>query len=198
MPPGHRENRHSSRAEKGTIGRGAVSRLTLREPRHEDRDQVLAAQSELAEDDFNFALWDFPEASAEQTWERYLDKVEKDRTGTDLAPGRVPATMLFALVDGQIVGRVHIRHQLTPALLEVGGHIGYGVRPGYRRLGYATEMLRQGLDVVRRLGIERSLVTCDADNPGSIGTIEHCAGVLEDTRVQEDGTLTRRYWIDLS
>lgn len=166
--------------------------LTLRAPRPEDEAAALRAQRELAEDDFDFLLL------GGRTWEEWLEKVERDRAGLDLAPGRVPATMLLAVVGDEIVGRVHIRHELTPALLDEGGHLGYGVRPAYRRRGYATEMLRQGLDRVRDLGIERALVTCDDDNPGSIRTIERCGGVLEDTRPREGGTLTRRYWIDLT
>lgn len=170
----------------------APGRLVLRDPLPTDEAQVLAAQSELAEDGFSFAL-----SHPEQTWEQYLDKVERDRAGVDLSPGRVPATMLFAAVGNQIVGRVHIRHELTPALLEEGGHIGYCVRPAHRRRGYATEMLRQGLEVVRSLGIERALVTCDDDNTGSIGTIERCGGVLENAVTVEGSAPKRRYWIDL-
>ena len=166
--------------------------MILRPPLPEDQDQVRLAQQELAEDGFNFALGD-PEA-----WESYLAKVERDRVGRDLPPGRVPATMLYAVAGDHLVGRVHIRHELTPALLEEGGHIGYGVRPAFRRRGYATQMLRQGLAVVRDLGVERALVTCDDGNPGSIATIESCGGVLEDTRPREGGSLTRRYWIDLT
>lgn len=165
----------------------------LRAPVPEDRAQAESAQAELAADDFNFLL-----KGGDQSWEQWLTKVERDRAGIDLAPGRVPATMLFAVVGDDIVGRVHIRHELTPALLEEGGHIGYGVRPAFRRRGYASQILRQSLEVVRSLGVERALVTCDDDNPGSIGTIESCGGVLEDRRPREGGALTRRYWIDLS
>ncbi|GAB3547048.1 GNAT family N-acetyltransferase [Arthrobacter tumbae] len=171
----------------------APARLMLRNPLLTDEEQVLAAQSELAKDGFNFAL-SYPD----HTWEQYLDKVERDRAGVDLSPGRVPATMLFAAVGNQIVGRVHIRHELTPALLEEGGHIGYCVRPGNRRRGYATEMLRQGLEAARNLGIVRALVTCDDDNSGSIGTIERCGGVLEGAVTVEGSAPKRRYWIDLN
>lgn len=170
-----------------------LDRLTLRAPKPPDRLQAETAHAELAAEDFNFLL-----RGADQSWEQWLDKVESDRAGVDLAPGWVPATMLFAVVGDEIVGRVHIRHELTPGLLEEGGHIGYGVRPAFRRRGYATEMLRQGLDVVRGLGVDRALVTCDDDNPGSIGTIEACNGVLQDTRPRGNGSLTRRYWIETS
>lgn len=174
-------------------GQDNPPRLVLQNPNPTDEAQVLAAQSELAEDSFNFALWD-----ADQTWEQHLEKLDKERLGIDLPPGRVPATMYYAEVDDQIVGRVHIRHELTPALLHEGGHIGYGVRPTFRRRGYATEMLRQGLEIIRGLGIERALVTCDDDNPGSISTIKRCGGVLENTVTSAEAKPIRRYWINLN
>jgi predicted acetyltransferase len=62
---------------------------------------------------------------------------------------RVPATFLVADVDGAIVGRVSIRHELNDHLTHFGGHIGYGVRPAHRRRGYATEILRQSLVIAR-------------------------------------------------
>ena len=167
-------------------------RLVLRPPRPDDEEQALQAQLELARDDFNFLL-----VAEGMSWADWLAKVATDRQGVDLAPGRVPATFLFAEVDGEIVGRTHLRHELTEALREEGGHVGYGVRPQFRRRGYATAILRQSLDLLRGLGLPRALVTCDEDNPGSVGTIEACGGVLEDRRPREDGPVTCRYWIEL-
>lgn len=153
---------------------------------------MARAQAELALDGFDFSLRD-----AEQTWADYLARVERDRLGVDLPPGWVPATMLFAVVADQIVGRVSIRHALTPYLLSVGGHIGYAVRPEHRRRGYATAMLRQGLEVLRSLGIQHALVTCDDDNAGSIKTIERCGGVMENVVDVPGSQPKRRYWMDL-
>jgi len=71
----------------------------------------------------------------------------------------VPATFLLARVGGDLVGRVSIRHELNDFLAEFGGHIGYAVRPQFRRRGHATEILRQALVVARGEGVERVLVT---------------------------------------
>jgi predicted acetyltransferase len=104
--------------------------------------------------------------------------------------GWVPATELWWVEGDAFLGRIGIRHRLTPALLEVGGHIGYDVRPSARRRGHATEMLRQALGIARGIGIERALVTCDVENIGSKTVIERNGGVLEDER---EGKL--RFWV---
>jgi predicted acetyltransferase len=104
--------------------------------------------------------------------------------------GYVPSTELWWVDGDEFLGRIGIRHRLTPALLEMGGHIGYDVRPSARRRGHATAMLREALTVARELGIERALVTCDVDNIGSRTVIERNGGVLEDERA---GKL--RFWV---
>ena len=50
----------------------------------------------------------------------YLNVLAKQRAGTDLSPGYVPETFLFAFVDSRIVGRIAIRHALTPRLEREG------------------------------------------------------------------------------
>lgn len=104
--------------------------------------------------------------------------------------GYVPCTTLWWVEGPEYLGRIAIRHRLTPFLLEVGGHIGYDVRPSVRRRGHATAMLRAALPVAKGLGIDPALVTCDASNTGSRLVIEHNGGVLEDQRGDK-----LRYWV---
>ncbi|WP_225803634.1 GNAT family N-acetyltransferase [Streptomyces sp. NK15101] len=111
-----------------------------------------------------------------------------------VAPGRVHVTHLW-IVDGDTcLGAAELRHSLDDFLLDAGGHIGYSVRPSARRRGVASrapgELLRRASDA----GVDRVLVTCDEDDPGSARTIERNGGVLEDVRTTASGT-KRRYWI---
>lgn len=130
--------------------------------------------------------WAAPEAFAE-----FVRAVRADALEETPRPERhVPCTTLWWVDGDTYLGRLAIRHRLTDLLLEVGGHIGYDVRPSRRREGHATAMLRASLPVARGLGIERALVTCDHDNLGSVRVIESAGGVLEDRRQDK-----LRYWV---
>ena len=164
--------------------------LTLRPPTLHDEAALRAMHEQLAAEDFTFLL-------AQGTWSEILAQVRREADGRDLPADRVRADFLVAEADGVPVGRVSIRHELTPFLREVGGHVGYAVAPPFRGRGHATEILRQSVDRLHGLGVERALVTCDDDNVASAATIERCGGVLEDVRIPPGGGMPkRRYWID--
>jgi predicted acetyltransferase len=109
---------------------------------------------------------------------------------TPRPPGWVPCTTWWWVNGPDYLGRIALRHELTERLAEVGGHIGYDVRPTARRQGHATAMLRAVLPHVSAMGIDPVLVTCDADNLASRRVIEANGGVLEDER---SGKL--RFWV---
>lgn len=165
--------------------------MELRGLRVEDEDEARAAHAELAAEGFSFLPFHEPS----EPWDEYLERIARLSRGDGLTPQLVPWTDLYGVVDGVIVGRVSVRHRLTEGLLQVGGHIGYGVRKAYRRRGYATELLRAGLGIAHGLGIDRALVTCDDGNVGSATVIERCGGVLEDIRPVAGGSPKRRYWV---
>lgn len=107
--------------------------------------------------------------------------------------GHVPATNLWWVEGDTYFGRIAVRHRLTPVLLELGGHIGYDVRPSARRRGKATAMLRAALPVAHDLGITSALVTCTVDNVASRTVIERNGGKLEDQRGDK-----LRFWVPTS
>jgi predicted acetyltransferase len=152
------------------------SDLVLRPLRVDDEAQARTAHEELAADDFEFLLAQRAHGGAEETWAEYVERLEEARHGRGLDPGFVPASFLVAEVDGTIVGRTSIRHELNEFLSTWGGHIGYGVRPAHRRRGHATEILRQSLAILADLGVDEALVTCDVDNAGSEAVIRACGG----------------------
>ena len=105
------------------------------------------------------------------TYDEYKEwLIEKDENSKQdglLDGWRVPATTFFLYVDGIPVGTGSIRHFLTDALRNVGGHIGYAISPKYRNHGYGKEILKNLILEARKLGIKDILVTTNINNYAS-------------------------------
>jgi predicted acetyltransferase len=133
------------------------------------------------------------------SFQEMLHLLEDDFSGRNLPPGRVPHTMLYAFLDGKIIGRVSVRHELNEKLRLRGGHMGYAVAPKFRRRGFATEMVKQALKYCQSLKIDPVMVTCTEANEASWKIIEHFNGRLQDKIWDdEEEEMIRRYWISIS
>ncbi|MGC2485187.1 MAG: GNAT family N-acetyltransferase [Acidimicrobiales bacterium] len=171
--------------------------LQLRPYNETDESAAVAIHQAMLADDFFFLLFWEPT----MTWGAFLASVDELRRGItppQAPPHRVRSDQLAAVVDGEIVGRVSVRFELNEYLSERGGHVGYGVAPAHRARGYATEILRQALVLLRSEGVGRVLVTCDDNNAASARVIEKNGGVLESISppLEGDAKFVRRYWID--
>lgn len=130
------------------------------------------------------------------SFEEMLEVLRKEAAGIDLAPGRVPHTMLYGFLDGAIVGRVSVRHMLNDHLRKRGGHLGYAVARRFRGNGHATEMVRQALEFCHAMGMRSIMVTCADVNIPSWKIVEKFGGKLQDRAWdEEDEEMIRRYWI---
>jgi len=149
-------------------------------------DEFRAA-GELHVYDGNFAV----------AWNGYAGFYEllmRMKAGGYPRPEIVPMDSYFIEAAGRILGEVFIRHRLTPHLEQIGGHVGYKVRPSARNRGVATAGLRLALNELAGLGVERALVTCNTTNAASAKVIERCGGQrIEDALLGE--RVERRYWI---
>jgi predicted acetyltransferase len=171
------------------LGRMAAN-LRLRPLGPEDERPGRAAHDELADYDF------FLDYDRHEPWTQFVERMQRQRRGIDVAPDRVRAAFLVAWVDDQIVGRTSIRFDLNDYLAQFGGHIGYAVLPAHRRQGYAREILEQSLVVARSEGVDAVLVTCDVENVASRLVIERCGGEYEDiVHDPREQVEKRRYWI---
>lgn len=147
--------------------------------------------------------WDLANTRDFGLWVQLL----KDLANPDFAPlpGFVSQSTLWVVENEQYLGAVSLRHELGNVYLkEVGGHIGYGIRPSARRRGLAKLALAGALGQARDLGMLRVLITCNDSNIGSAKTIESHGGVLEEIRPLSAIALrfgsidsVRRYWINL-
>lgn len=146
---------------------------------------------QLGPDDESAFLEDFEAWAGEETdwhtfvWtegmnhEDHLQRLHDDFHGLNLKTDRVPHTMLYGFLDGVIVGRCSIRHELNDYLREIGGHIGYGVAPPFRRQGFGKQLFKAGREHLRSLGKDRALMSCATDNIASRKLIEDAGGIVQ-------------------
>jgi predicted acetyltransferase len=168
--------------------------LRLRPYGADDEAAAVAIHESMLSDHFHFLLdWE-----SLKSWSAFLRSNDEQRQGLNPSTYRVRGVQLCAFVDGELVGRASLRFELNEFFAERGGHVGYGVAPAHRRKGYATEILRQALIILRAEGVERVLVTCDNENIGSARVIEENGGVFESVLppVESDPIETCRYWIE--
>jgi predicted acetyltransferase len=196
--PAH-PRRSDAAGRTGRRHNGVVAHLSL--PTSDVRESFLVAIDELraegrgGPDDQTMmgreirewsGRWESPDGLAAYVAALRSEALEE----TTRPEGFVPSTTWWWVDGPDYFGRIALRHRLTPWLREVGGHIGYDVRPSARRVGNATAMLGAVLPEAHAMGIDPALLTCDVDNVGSRRAIEANGGVLEDER---GGKL--RFWV---
>ncbi len=133
-------------------------------------------------------------------YDAWLAHIQSCRDPRTVREDWVVASTFFALrtCDSRIVGMIDIRHNLeNDFLAEFGGHIGYAIRPGERRKGYAVQMLRQALEYAKALGLSAVMLGCYSDNLASKNTIIRCGGTRREQKPYLDGKWMEIYWIEL-
>lgn len=176
-----------------------LEELTLVEPTLALSEQICAYRLEFLENgdsmDGTSNLRRYEEPSE---WLKWLKATASKDT---CPPHWVPDTQYLCLRkrDGRLVGMIDVRSELNDYCLRYAGHIGYSIRKSERGKGYAKEQLRLALEICRKRGMKRVLVTCGKENHLSAKVICANGGVLEsEVYDPEDRTITQRYWIELA
>jgi predicted acetyltransferase len=129
----------------------------------------------------------------------YIQRLNDQGKGLNVKPGFVPSTTFWLVTENRdLLALSRLRHWLTPSLDDIGGHIGYTVRPLQRNKGFGTRILALTLERAKTLGLSRVLITCDKGNAGSIKVILNNCGILaSEGRSPTSGKEILRFWIDL-
>ena len=109
--------------------------------------------------------------------EKAFPEMQRHERGEDMPDWMVPETFLFLWDEDRIVGQFRIRHYLNDALRTGAGHIGYFIAKEYRGKGYATEGLRQTLEIARDIVPEKEFyLRVYKSNPASLKVMQKNGG----------------------
>ena len=135
-------------------------------------EAVKEYQQEGGSDDRSKRYGDLSVSALEMDFDAYVEKEKSHALGKNLPEGYVPETTYWLVDGGEFIGRVSIRHRFTEHLRQIGGLIGYDIRPSKRKQGYGAKILALALPRAKEIGLHKVLVTCDATNVGSRKIIE--------------------------
>lgn len=130
-----------------------------------------------------------------KSYEEYKDwllRNEKMANGIELEDWMVPQNTYWFYVDEELVGTASVRHYLTDALLQVGGHCGYSIRPKERGKGYGSVLLGLLIEEARNLNMNRLLLTIQNQNIASTKVALKNGGVIE-----KENEVRKYIWINL-
>ncbi len=127
----------------------------------------------------------------------YVQSLNDEANGVSHRKNWVPASTFFLTDNSRtIFGATNIRHKLTDELRSIGGHIGYGIRPSVRGIGYGSAILQLALKEAKAIGLQKVLLTCNKTNISSAKIILKNKGCL-DSEEAIDNEVIQRYWIKL-
>ena len=157
--------------------------LTYRLPTLED-EQIL---KEYVQEHYDNGE-DHISASIGLTTTDYRDWVEKAHKMSNEPQGPWGRSyLLLCFFNDRLIGLINVRYEMDEAYRDIYGNIGYGVRPSARRVGFATEMLKHGLNVCKDHGMDSAILGCIKENVASAKTMMKCGGELirEETGYKE-------------
>lgn len=175
--------------------------LYLKEPTMDEKEELIKMVNEFADanDEYQFeGLGNFKKIY-DSSYEEFYDGLEVNKHINQINPEWANQTS-YVLIDenGHIYGAANIRHELKGKLREIGGHVGYGIRPSERGKGYATLQLKLLLEKMDKMGIDNALITCRKNNIGSIKTMNKFIGTADSLIPSRyEGIMEYRYWVDV-
>jgi predicted acetyltransferase len=129
--------------------------------------------------------------------------IKKIRSDIDYEDGNIPKNRLqsfsFWFFDNEeLIGTSRLRPKLNERFKNIGGNIGYDVKPSKRRKGYGQKILELTVQEAKRIQLKELLITCDDENIGSYRVIEKNGGKIINLVVDEVRKVKiRRYKIIL-
>lgn len=138
------------------------------------KDTYLEALDEFQKEGINLS---YDKSELNKNFKKFVSKIIE----LELNPKLGAKESTYWLIDNnEFIGRISIRHTLTPYLQKYDGNIGFEIRPTKRKLGYGSIILGLGIDKIKSIGIDKIFVMCKDNNIASIKIIEKNGGILLD------------------
>ena len=178
-----------------------MKQLYLKEPTMKEKEEIIKMCTEFNESNDKYlfeGISNFKKV-IEESYEEFYNGLEMNKHIDEINPNYANQTT-FVLIDeiGHIYGAANIRHDLKGNLSNIGGHIGYAIRPSERGKGYGELQLNLLIEKLNEMNIEKALITCRENNIASKKIIEKFIG-NPDYLVPSmyEGIMEYRYWIDV-
>lgn len=128
-------------------------------------------------------------------------RLKNREQGINIHPRDVPSCLYWILdmKSEMIVGTLDMRYKIIGDYFDRLGHVAYYIKPSERKKGYATEALRQVLELYKIRKEKKILITCYKDNIASLKVIQKNGGILESEKAdpQNSAHILQRWWIML-
>ncbi len=129
-------------------------------------------------------------------FEKFLEREKETKNPETVPENWVHGETLYLVNDQEIIGMINLRYEMNDIIRRLYGHIGYSIRPKYRKQGYGKIQLKLVLDIYRNKGFKEVMISTDPENIASQKVITHFGGVLKET-VEENSETFIKYWIKL-
>lgn len=119
-----------------------------------------------------------------------------------LVKGQPKSIHFWAVDDTKFIGEFQLRTELTDDLMNTIGSVGYSVRITEQGKGYGKCILSEGLQIARKLGLDKVILLINETNTVSRHICEELGGDYFDTVLLssdvEGEREVCRYWIYLN
>ncbi len=147
----------------------------LSKPLNIYKDSYISALEEFQKEGLNLK---YDKSDLISDFDKFISQINELETNPKTENGRVKESTYWLIDNNEYIGRISIRHCLTPYLEKYDGNIGFEIKPSKRKKGYGKLILELGIKEAQKIGLTKAFIMCKDKNISSIKIIEANNGIL--------------------